>query len=151
MRMSTSHTHQVDRETGVPKEREVDRRRKVCEWEGWVSQCVSKDIGSSSMHTNVSEPSDLKWGVVVKWSWIPPLHEKIITTFVVTIRIHAGCFTVPVTLPNKGVVPVRTPPLFCRVFWFFERILLTAIRNQNYKIQGFQLIRKVRELKWNEM
>ena len=29
-----SHTHQVERGKGIPKQREIDRRREVCEWEG---------------------------------------------------------------------------------------------------------------------
>jgi hypothetical protein len=27
-------THQVERGKGIPKEREVNRRREVCEWKG---------------------------------------------------------------------------------------------------------------------
>jgi hypothetical protein len=33
-RMSKPRTHFVGRGKGTPKEREVNRRREVCEWEG---------------------------------------------------------------------------------------------------------------------
>jgi hypothetical protein len=32
--MPMPRTPEVEREKGVPKEREVNRRREVCEWEG---------------------------------------------------------------------------------------------------------------------
>jgi hypothetical protein len=37
----------VERGHGIPKEREEDKRREVCEWEGCV--CVHEAIGASSM------------------------------------------------------------------------------------------------------
>ena len=37
----------MERENGIPKEREVDKRREVCEWEGCV--CVCETVGASSM------------------------------------------------------------------------------------------------------
>jgi hypothetical protein len=36
----------VERGKGIPKEREVDKRREVCEWEGCV--CVCEAIGAPS-------------------------------------------------------------------------------------------------------
>ena len=37
----------MERGHGIPKEREEDKRREVCEWEGCV--CVHEAIGASSM------------------------------------------------------------------------------------------------------
>ncbi len=39
--------HTAERVKGIPKEREVNRSREVCEWEGWV--WVSEAVGAPSM------------------------------------------------------------------------------------------------------
>ena len=40
--MAKSHTHSVERGKGIPKERDVNRRREFGEWEGGVCASCEK-------------------------------------------------------------------------------------------------------------
>ncbi len=54
-----SHSVEGGRVKGVPEEREVETRREVCEWKGWM--CVREEIGASS--------HDVKVDTQGLWTW----------------------------------------------------------------------------------
>ena len=61
----------MERGKGVPKEREVEIRREICEWEGFV--CAGEVIGTPSMFEGygcvlVEDVADFKFELEVKSS-----------------------------------------------------------------------------------